>query len=150
MVNVTDHLPFNLHNRHILAAASTSRLRTESPSPHPSVATDETTTTSQSGHSLNPRRSRPGLLKEPAHSVRIVKGREWCHRGSTSRGRLGKFGERGAELGRSDATDGAAGASLPKGAPAVRVSDQDAAPPEIASLGDGDKENVRDSFLLAR
>jgi len=142
MVNVTDHLPFNLNNRNT-PAASTSRLRTESPSPHPSVGTGETTTTSRSGSSLRPRGGRPGLPKEPALSVRLVKGRDGTHRGSAGRGRLGRFGEeRGAEWVNGDATNVTEGSRDPKDVPEVRVSDQDAAPPEILPLDDADRANI--------
>ncbi|KAF8578037.1 hypothetical protein K439DRAFT_1639237 [Ramaria rubella] len=138
MVNVTDHLPFNLQNRDA-PVASTSRLRTESPSPHPSVGTAETTT-SRSGSSLRPRGGRFGPPKEPALSVRLIRGRDGNYRGSTSRGRLGRFGEeRGVEWTREGEDNGSGN---PEGVPRLHVSDPDAAPPEIVPLQDVDREII--------
>ncbi|KAF8478272.1 hypothetical protein JB92DRAFT_3134101 [Gautieria morchelliformis] len=140
MVNVTDHLPFNLQNRDD-PSGSTSRLRAESPSPHPSVT--ETTTTSRSNSSLRPRGGRLGPPKEPALSVRLVRGRDGNHRGGTSRGRLGRFGEeRGVEWTPGDSANGTEGSVNPKRIPELRVCDPDAAPPEVVPLEDADRENI--------
>jgi hypothetical protein len=141
MVNVTDHLPFNLQNRDD-PSASTSRLRAESPSPHPSVGTTETMTTSRSNSSLRPRGGRFGPPKEPALSVRLVRGRDGNHRGGTSRGRLGRFGEeRGVEWTPGSA-NGTEGSVDPKGVSELRVSGPDTVPPEVVPLEDPDRENV--------
>lgn len=144
MVNVTDHLPFNLQNRYDLPN-STSRLRAESPSPHPSVGDTETTTTttSRSNSSLRPRGGRFGPPKEPALSVRLVRGRDGNHRGSTSRGRLGRFGEeRGVEWTTGDSANVTKSSSDAKDIPELQVSDPDALSPEVVSLETADRENV--------
>lgn len=146
MVNVTDHLPFNLQSRDT-PTASTSRLRAESPSPHPSVGTTETTTTtttnSRSGSSLRPRGGRSGPSKEPALSVRLVRGRDGSHRGGTSRGRLGRFGEeRGVEWTQGDNESGATGLIDSKDLPRLHISDPEAVQPHVVPLESPDRETV--------
>jgi hypothetical protein len=146
MVNVTDHLPFNLQNRET-PTASTSRLRAESPSPHPSVGTTETTTTttntSRSGSSLRPRGGRFGPSKEPALSVRLIRARDSNYHGNTSRGRLGRFGEeRGVEWTPGDSDSGANGLVDPKDIPKLHVSDPDAVRPHVVPLETPDRETV--------
>jgi len=143
MVNITDHLPFNLHNRDVNGASS-SRLRAESPSPHPSVATGDSSA-SRSGSSFRPGAGRSGISKEPALSVRLIRGRDSHLRGGTSRGRLGRFGEeRGVEYiqhngGQIDdnvelaETNGFDTAAL----------DENGIAPEILPLDDADKDAVR-------
>ncbi|KIJ49535.1 hypothetical protein M422DRAFT_66021 [Sphaerobolus stellatus SS14] len=137
MVNVTDHLPFNLNHRDPNGASS-SRLRAESPSPHPSVETGDSMASRSSSFRL--RGGRPGIPKEPALSVRLIRGRDG-QRSGTSRGRLGRFDEeRGDEWaegplengeGSSDASD-----QIPEHASVNGVV------PDIIPLDDVDKDAI--------
>lgn len=142
MVNITDHLPFNFQNKD-QAIASTSRLRAGSPSPHPSVATADSGTTSCSGSSLRPQGGRPVILKEAALSVRLVRGRDGGYRGTINRGRLGGFGEeRGIEWSANGIADDLVRQFTPENTLSSEVVVQEEVPPDIVPLDDVDRNAV--------
>ncbi|KAF8513131.1 hypothetical protein BU17DRAFT_95625 [Hysterangium stoloniferum] len=142
MVNINDDLPFNFQDRDF-PTPSSSRVRAESSSPHPSVRTAETSTTSRSGCSSRPRGGKLNVPKEPALGVRLVRGREGNSRGVANRGRLGRFGEeRGLEVVRDERINGVMEFSDSTNVPNVRITEPGDSLPEITPLEDADLVNI--------
>ncbi|GJJ06413.1 hypothetical protein Clacol_000604 [Clathrus columnatus] len=99
MINISDHLPSNFIKQRGIPSTSTSRVRATSPSPHPSIGTVDTESTSRSSNSAKISGERLLLSKDLALNVRIIRGRDYNCRGTASRGRLGRSGEeRGTEI----------------------------------------------------